>query len=339
MEWTNQTSQHIAVSPVFPVIVLQLTIVIALCMSLAGIFANMYVICIIRQNKDMRTPSYIAIANLAVANLLLVIFYPLVTVVMLFHSSYNTYHSSSFIKYFLCGFIFPVTITAMIAANATLTFIAYERYYVLTGETHSHRYLSRKKSAFVLLSIWIIAILHSFPPAFILMRKSTIANLCTMYAVSEHGRNIILALSTLDVVIPFSLSLIFHTIIVVILRRHQYIPWIIPIKSNRIRPILPNRRPNQRIQNVIRMLQLITLLQFIFYSLWLLGSYCTSIGYAQKWNGYLVGFSNSLRFFAIVISCLSSPIIYIIYLKKFRYPLVLYWINASQLCHKNTNCE
>ncbi|RDD39971.1 Rhodopsin, GQ-coupled [Trichoplax sp. H2] len=318
------------ISPPFPVIILHLTISIALAMSLLGILANLYVICVIYQQKRERKSSYYALTNLAVSNLMLAIFYPLMTLMMLIDFNSPSQYRSEIIKYFLCGFIMPMSITAIVAANGTLAFIAYERYYVLTGTTNITRQISRVKSSVILLCIWIIGILYNYPPSFLLMPKSTVRNMCTAYAVSQNGRSWVLILSGLNILVPFAITLVFHLILMVKLRSHQHQFYGRSMRTARVQPLLINTQPNQLVLETLQMLRLLTVLQLTFYFLSFVGSYSTKIGYARKWNPYVVGLSFTLQYISTVMACLNGPILYIVKIKKFRRPLELYCFNIRQ---------
>ncbi|XP_055463981.1 melanopsin [Psammomys obesus] len=132
---------------------------VILLVGLTGMLGNLTVIYTFCRNRGLRTPSNMFIINLAVSDFL-----------MSFTQAPVFFASSLYKKwlfgeagcefYAFCGAVFGIT------SMITLTAIALDRYLVITRPLATIRMGSKRRTALILLGVWLYALAWSLPPFF-----------------------------------------------------------------------------------------------------------------------------------------------------------------------------
>ena len=325
---TNSNYTYNIKRPV-PLIAVQITVVLGGLLSLIGILANIYVLHIIRINKDMRSPSYYGLVNLSIANLLTAIFYPLPPVFILV-TSVIPVQNSRLLTYVVCGFILPLSVTALNVANGTLAFMAVSKYYSINSDGGSGRKLTNRKAIGILICLWFAACMLHWPRTIIVMPKSYIAALCTIYINDNLSRNMMLIFASITILGPFAIMLICHIQITKKLKqRHRFFLSAAILKELNVQSFTHGGSSTRTLNNAIQMLRQVTLMQFFCCLICTLAFYVSVLSYMSKLNSYVVGFSFTVIYVSAVATGLHGPVLYIFHLKKFRQPLQSFFTSVT----------
>nr|XP_044993707.1 melanopsin [Jaculus jaculus] len=132
---------------------------VILLVGLTGILGNLTVIYTFCRSRSLRTPANMFIINLAVSD-----FFMSVTQAPVFFAS-SLYRRWLFEEagckfYGFCGALFGIT------SMITLTAIALDRYLVITRPLATIGAASKRRTALVLLGVWLYALAWSLPPFF-----------------------------------------------------------------------------------------------------------------------------------------------------------------------------
>lgn len=312
-----------------PLITVQVTVGLGGFLSLISIVANAYILHIIRINKDMRSPSYYGLVNLSIANLLVAIFYPLPPAFILI-TSFMPWQNSRILTYIVCGFILPLSIIALHVANGTLAFMAVSKYYSISNNARSERKLSNGKAITFLIILWILACMLHWPRSIILMPKTFIAAVCTVYINDNLSRNMMLIFAFIAVLGPFIIMLISHIQIDKKLKqRHRFFRSSVILKGLKMQNFINDGNSTKILNNALKILRQVAFMQFVCCLTCTVGFNVSVLGYMSKLNPYLVGFSFMLIYVSAVATGLHGPILYIFHLKKFRQPLQSFFTSIT----------
>ncbi|RDD40000.1 hypothetical protein TrispH2_008856 [Trichoplax sp. H2] len=315
------------------IITVQITVTVGAILSLMSVIANSYILIIIYYNKDMRSSTHYGLCNLAIANLVVAVFYIIPPICILWTYNSESHHSKSLTSV-LCGFLLPLSLVAVIAGNITLAIISVENYRYLKRTLIFGRRQNRCKAISIFLIPWIIGILQQWPRSILVIDGSSILTICTYFTKVTLIRTVMLIFATLNIFIPFSVTFISHFIIAKKLKLHERSKnSVLPFQnyvttSTAMWSCIAVRR---RLQLTIALIRELAFLQLFCCLLWLLTFYISAIGYTLNWNKYLIGYSFCIQYAALITTGLQSPILYIVRLSKFQYPLQHYW-SACRRC-------
>ncbi|RDD39973.1 Neuropeptide FF receptor 1 [Trichoplax sp. H2] len=320
MNSTQANTSSDEITPL-PIITIQICMVIAGILSIISILANSYILYVIFINKDLRSASFYGLANLSIANLVVAFTFPITPLFVLITYNSPLQHSEA-IKLVLCCFILPSSVVALQAANGSLAFIAIEKYYTIVRHAYPRRQLHRRKVLTILIGLWIIGILQHWPRSIIVLDRSSIPNICTLFTQDDLMRNIMLVAATIIHIYPFIIMLICHVKIAKTLKqRHRFFISAAILRQLKFRSFNQGGRQTQRLNNAIKMLRRVAQIQFICCTTGVISMLTFVIGYATKLNSYVVGFAYAISYIALVATGLHGPILYILCLRKFRQPL------------------
>lgn len=134
-------------------------IIIIICsiVLLIGIIGNIGVLFIIARVTQLHTSLYYALASLALSDLLILVFLPIIPIAELFDIS------SGFVGKNLCYFLNVSDRGALICSMAIVTFISFERYIAVCHPFHASRMFSRKRTLVTMVIIWTSSYAISMP--------------------------------------------------------------------------------------------------------------------------------------------------------------------------------
>ncbi|RDD39990.1 rhodopsin [Trichoplax sp. H2] len=323
----NTSNSSLPLHDIFalPLITLQFTIIFNILTSCISLLANTYILYVIYINKNLRKPSYYALANLAIANIMVAVLYPIPLLVTFLSGIPGKLNSKTLIQ-IICGFIRPLAVTAVMVVNCTLAFIAIDKYRTLVYKSNSTRRTSinLRTTILIIIGIWVIGLLEQWPRTILVLRNRSAARFCRFFPNPQFQMSIKLTISTANIIIPFIIMLVCHYKIANSLKYHRHrLIFVFEAASrmNRIQPHQFKSYSSKSVRLAARMLRKLTYWQFFFCFLWLLANYLSNFGYAYKINFYLVGIAFNIQQVTVVATGLPSPIAYILWLKKFRKPI------------------
>ncbi|KAJ7372240.1 hypothetical protein OS493_019684 [Desmophyllum pertusum] len=125
-----------------------------------GVVGNGIVITIVRKTPSMHTTTNYLLMNLAVADLLTLLFCP-----GFYDFALHDFHLSTTLNEIFCKFLAGNAIVCISfdASVLTLCMIAVERYIGIVKPFNSNWNLTRKKTRLVIAIVWVMAAISSFP--------------------------------------------------------------------------------------------------------------------------------------------------------------------------------
>ena len=321
----NQT--RLTFQSILPYNMVVLIVVVLVVFCSIALLANLYIIHVICKNKTLRTLSFYGIVNLAIANMILVVLFPLLPITFLLTFDSPLQHSTILILV-LCGLLLPILLMAFTASNTTLAIICLLKYQATASNIESVRSHNRYRKVRMLLVPWLIGLLQQIPRTIITYQDSRIIKLCTFYTDVISIQVCTLVLASVNLIIPSAVMIVSHIKIVrklQSLHRCQASYQILSqIKSNYSKNRLSQ---NYRTRGAFKLLLITTILQIVCSLLWLIGFYISILAYASNQSPYIIAFGFLILSFGLVASALQSPILYILFLPKFRQPLQ-YWFTS-----------
>ena len=276
-------------------IIAKVTHSVLVTMALLG---NILVCLVILKSKAFRSPLYHLVANLAIADLVIVIsFTPRHILEGLFH------HPQGVVGTILCKTITSDTFTwvGAVVSSITLVVIAYERFAAITSPFINRSNFTMKKMKIVITCCWIIAVIFNIP-LFCVRKLNRQRGLCESEWPSVSfalGYNI--AWLVIIGFLPFCLMAFFYGKVVANLRNED-----IPRRHTSI-SVLKARN------NVTKMLMIVTIVygvcyipNLILYVAW------------YVWDADLMYTINKVLLVLILINSCVNPIIYAAQNRQFR---------------------
>ncbi|KAJ7394774.1 hypothetical protein OS493_000608 [Desmophyllum pertusum] len=122
---------------------------------IVGIMGNSLVITVVKVIRSMRTTTNYLLVNVAVADITTLFF----TAIHVIISRFRSFSSQALLS-FLCKFIYTnnIVMVTLLVTSLTMTLLAFERYHALVKPMSTSRRLTNGNVAYVITSIWLVAI-------------------------------------------------------------------------------------------------------------------------------------------------------------------------------------
>ncbi|RDD39978.1 rhodopsin [Trichoplax sp. H2] len=303
-----------------PLIFFQCKLLADSTVGLISCFLNSFIIYVIKYKADTTIPVFFALANLAIANILLATTLSLADFITLLQ--YRSITLIPWVSYTVCGFLIPLAITANVVINGSLIFISIARYQKFKhSEVHGRR-LANRQVILVLILLWCIGVVWAIPSAKSNVNQQSIFHLCDLLTVDRTQQSFLLISCSLIVVLPAIITTYCHY------RISVHLSSTISISSmtnSTITNHLEKQNSSfhagfQRKKDIIKMLRKLSLLQFLLNVTWLISISMTVLG-NQYFHKNITSICFIIQNLAMLIAGITSPVIHINYIQRFREPL------------------
>ena len=186
---------------------------------LLAFLANTLVICVIIGKKKLRTPLNVFFINLAISDIILVVFgLPFI--------AYRYAAETWLLGEVICRMHHYATMTTIFVSVYTMVAVSVFRYRLLTNNDTAGNTAECRHSIFCVAVIWIIMLLLNAPILLLysvktkMMPSREIYNSCELQQ-EEMGRSLFLAFFILTYALPLTIAIMCHSIIIITLRKRS----------------------------------------------------------------------------------------------------------------------
>ena len=318
---------------------LQIILPITFVLAIAGVIVNSLICYAIIKKKELHTPTYYLMINMAISDALITIFTSLVTAI---HYYLSYYVITTPLLVAACKITCFVDAVAFASSTLTLTAIAIERYYkILPSSSYKTSCIN---SSFKLKSTigftWMAGIIVAIPYLVFVDIVPENPWICSiLYLGPSFNKPYFITLLILIYVIPNILIIYFYARII----HYLGLKKISQINLNQA--VFKNNRKAQI--NTIKMLILVTI-GFMCTSLPIFAAYIIIAYSGLHMVDYLIHVNNlqssiaQIAFIMVTISCCQNPLIYIYYNQTIRKTLSKsfrrwYKIFTAKFCCTSSN--
>ncbi|RDD45697.1 rhodopsin [Trichoplax sp. H2] len=300
----------------------QLVAIFYLPLEIIGLFSNLYLIMIIISHKDMRSPAYICIGNLAVANVFLTISFTFLT-----WGRYgatlnltNIFHQR-FFQIFICKLVVPTLVTAFMISNLSVVLITYERYKAIA--TSAVEKLKRIHVLLIIIAIWLVSVLMIWPRTITSGPFPPIESLCGLIATRFTVKLLVISTAALIYILQLVTILHCYPRILHKLKNRSLTPMKMQQLRLRLRQQRLSRVEQFRIgknKSIVHMFQITFSLQVLsdtmcFFIL------VSIILFNERMSILAISIMFAFLCLFMLAVAIYHPIIYITHMKKFKDPL------------------
>ncbi|RDD37900.1 Rhodopsin, GQ-coupled [Trichoplax sp. H2] len=296
--------------------ILNITLPILLTFTVFGCMANSIVCWIIWKKRELHTPTFYLIMNMAISDCAILCMSSLQLL-----NDYTLLRLKirpQEIKFIIFCRLLPIfCLTAYISSTFTLAAISIERFYSISSWSNNKSYFNtRKKLRLVIGFSWLVGIIVASPFAAIVTVPGRFPWICIIVKINIVLSSIyFLTLFLIAYLCPLVVMVIMYTKIILFLRSHFVIH-----QQNDLKTYQANKKRHIRIvKKLILLTSLFLTLSFPLFFLYLL------MGFSGKSSYNFLKIKNprniilsEVGFLLTVVSCLQNPLLYFSFNPAFR---------------------